>query len=183
MNADYRIDQTESYSYQTRLALAFGSRRGTRLTTTANYSLTDFKKQTAFRPNVSTSATGARVSRALSRNAALSAGYEYIIGEFGRSGLTKEHRATIGVEYSPALSVSRRAKFRLDVSPSIFDSPESTLTPVTTGPIATTLEDSVASAAELRVYPLHGEVSVDYPFRAEVASFASYRRGVDYVPA
>jgi hypothetical protein len=165
VNPDYRIDETESYSYRTRLALAFGSRRGTRLTTTANYSLTDFKKQTAFRPNVSTSATGARVSRALSRNAALSAGYEYVVGEFGRGGRTKEHRATMGVEYSTALSVSRRATFRLDVTPSIFEIPESTLT-----------------AVERREYPLQAEVSVHYPFRLKWGAFASYRRSVDYMP-
>ena len=50
------------------------------------------------------------------------------MGEFGLGGLTKEHRATMGVEYSPPLSVTRRAIFRLDVSPSMFEVPESALT-------------------------------------------------------
>ena len=45
VNPEYRIGQTESYSYNTRMTLGFGSPRGTRLTTTAEYGLTDFKKQ------------------------------------------------------------------------------------------------------------------------------------------
>ena len=76
-NPEYRIGQNESYSYNTRMTLGFGSPRETRLTTTAEYSLTDFKKQLAAPPNLATSTVGARLSRALSRTSAVSAGYEY----------------------------------------------------------------------------------------------------------
>ena len=135
-------------------SLAFGSPRGTHLTTTAEYRLTDFSEAARWHGQTSRHyATGARFSRALSRRAALSAGYEYRMGEFESGGLTKEHRATMGVEYSPPLSVTRRMTFRLDVSPSLVEIPESPLTAVATGTV------------ERRLYPLQGEASVDYPFR------------------
>ena len=50
-NPDYRIDATDSYSYDTQMALAFGSARRTRVTTTAEYSRTDFQHQIVARPN------------------------------------------------------------------------------------------------------------------------------------
>jgi len=167
-NPEYRIDQTESYSYQSRMALAFGSLRGTRLTTTAEYGVTEFKKQSAVRPNLSTYSAGARVSRAFSRSAALSLGYDYDTGQFGAGTLTKAHRVTMGVEYSPALSVTRRVTFRLDVSPSVVETSESAVT-------------ASAPRAERRLYPLQGEASVDFPFRLKWRASASYRRSVDHV--
>lgn len=168
-NPEYRIDETESYSYRSRMSVVFGSPRGTRLTTTAEYGVTDFKKQAAVRPNLSTYAAGARVSRALSRSAALSLGYDYDLSEFGAGSLTKEHRVTMGVEYAPSLSVTRRVTFRLNVSPSIIETPESTLAAI------------APRAAERRLYPLQGEASVDYPFRLKWRASASYRRSVDHV--
>ena len=51
-NPDYRIDATDSYSYETKVALAFGSARRTRVTTTAEYSHTDFQHQAVARPNL-----------------------------------------------------------------------------------------------------------------------------------
>jgi hypothetical protein len=163
-NPDYRSDQNESYSYNTRTALAFGSPRETRLTMTANYGVTDFKDRTIANRDLVRSAAGARLSHALSRSAAFSFGYEYSVGEFGSSGTTKAHRGTIGVEYTPSLSVSRRATFRLDVSPTIVEIPASPL-----------------SAVEPRVYPLQGEASLEYPFRLKWRATASYRRSVNYV--
>jgi hypothetical protein len=161
VNPEYRINETESYSHHTRMSLTFGSPRGTRLEATALYSLSDFKKQTAARPNLATYTTGAKVSRALSRRAAVSGGYEYSTGEFGFGALTKAHRVTLGVEYTPALSVTRRATFRLDVSPSAVEIP---------------------GVAERWQYPLQGAASVEYPFRLKWQASASYRRAVDFVP-
>ena len=73
VNPDYRIDETDSYSYNTATALTFGSRLGTRLTTTAEYRRTDFRMIPPDAPNLETYASGATVSRALSRKVALSA--------------------------------------------------------------------------------------------------------------
>lgn len=160
VNPEYRIDATESYSYDTRMALAFGSPRGTRLTTTAEYELTDFKKQIFARPDLATYTTGAKISRAMSRSARVSGGYEYSNSEFGFGRLTKVHRVTMGVEYTPALSVTRRATFHLEVSPSMVEIP---------------------GAAEPQLYPLQGEASVGYPFRLKWHASASYRRSIEHL--
>ena len=119
------------------------------MTTTAEYSLTDFKHQTLARPNLATYAAGARLSRAVSRSTWLSVEYEYRAGEFGFGGLTKEHRVTMGVEYSPPLSVTRRATFRLK-----FAEP---------GRDPRSIPAALARAGRRRLYPLQGEASVDYP--------------------
>ncbi len=170
VNPEFQIDQTESYSYQTRMTLAFGSVRGTRLTTTARYGRSDFKNQIAERRDLVTYVAGARVSRAMSRTAALSVGYEFSAGEFGVFGLSKVHRGTMGVAYTPALSVTRRATFHLDVSSSMFESPTSAFNGI------------IANDVAQRLYPLQGEARVDYPFRLKWHAVASYRRSVDFVP-
>src|SRR5439155_377897 len=46
---DYRIDTTGSYSYGTKMALAFGSARRPLVTSTAEYSQTQFHRQTEAR--------------------------------------------------------------------------------------------------------------------------------------
>lgn len=169
-NPEFQIDQTESYSHQSRMRLSFGSALGTRLTTTATVGRTDFRNPIAERWNLETYSSDTRVSRAISRTSTFSVGYEYSAGRFGDLGLSKEHRATMGVTYSPVLSVSRRATLRLDVSSSLFDIPPSALNGL------------IASAVARRVYPLQGEAGVDYPFRLKWRAAASYRRAVEYVP-
>lgn len=159
VHPEFQIDQTEAYSYHSRMTLAFGSLRGTRLSATADYGRNDFKGYVATQRRLETVAARAKLSRAMSRRAAISAEYEYSTGKFGLLTSTNAHRGTFGVEYTPALSVTRRATFRLAVSSTRFDIPES-----------------------VRLYPLQGEASIDYPFRLKWRAVASYRRAVDYVP-
>jgi len=168
VNPEYRITDTDSYSYNTRMALAFGPLLGTRVTATTEYGFTDFKNDGAVGQNLERRSAGLTMSRAISRRAAFSVGYGFSTGEFSSVGTTKTHRMTIGVQYSPPLSVTRRVTFRLAMSPSMFEIPVSTLTAITPEP-------------PKRVYPWHGEASVDYPFRLKWRASASYRRSVDYV--
>jgi len=172
-NPDYRIDQIASYSYGTNMALAFGSPHGTRVTTTAEYRHANYQRETTARPDLTTYAAGAKLSRALARNAGLSVEYQYRTGEFGFGGPTKEHRLTIGAEYSPALSARRRATFRFDVTPATFELPESALNAFVT--------DAIPGAVEGRLYRLQGEASVDYPFRPNWRATGNFRRGVEYL--
>jgi hypothetical protein len=170
---NYRIDKTESYAYGSKMALAFGSARKTRVTATAEYSHDDFQRQAAARPNVTIYATAAKISRALSRNGGLSVEYQYRTGEFGFGGLTKEHRVAMGVEYSRALTVRRRAKFRFNLTPATLEIPKSALNAAAAG--------AVPSAVEGRLYLLEGDASVDYEFRRNWRATANYRRGVEYL--
>src|SRR5206468_10649286 len=179
-NPDYRIDQIASYSYGTNMALAFGSPHGTRVTTTAEYRHTNYQREATARPDLTTYAAGTKLSRAVARNAGLSIEYQYRTGEFGFGGLTKEHRVTMGVEYSRALFVRRRATsvkratFRFNVSPATLELPESELNAVATATVPSVVEGSVPSALEEgpapsvvkgRLYRLEGDASVDYEFR------------------
>ena len=86
VNPEYGIDQNESYWSNTEMVLEFGSLRGTHFTTTAQYRLTDFSKQQVARPNLANYATGAKLSRALSRRTSLSAGYETAWVSLNRAG-------------------------------------------------------------------------------------------------
>ena len=180
VNPEFQIDQTESYSYRSRMTLAFGSVRGTRLTARADYSRNDFKNPIAAFRRLVTYTTGVKLSRAMSRRAAITAEYEYSTGRLGFLESTKAHRGTMGVEYTPPLSVTRRATFRLAVASSMFDIPESLRRGTVPTSSATGLE-AQAPTVQPRIYPLQGEASVDYPFRLKWRAGASYRRAVDFV--
>jgi hypothetical protein len=194
---DYRIAQTDSYSYGTRMAVAFGSARRTRVTTTAEYNHTDLQRETAARPDLTTAArldltilsTGAKVSRGVGRHSGLSVEYEHRTGQFGLVEPTNEHRMTMGVEYSRALTVSRRAIFRVNVSPSILEVPAAALPAVAISAVPIALEGQMPStgdgaipnAMDRRLYRLQGDAGVEYPFRLNWRAAATYRRGVEYL--
>ena len=164
-NPQYQIDQTESMIYTTKTALTFGSARGTRLTTTAEYGYINYKNRTIGLPDRATYTVVTRLSKAVSRKLVVSAGYDYEAGEVGVDALAVTHRVTMGVEYSPPLSLTRRLTFRLELSPSVFQVPESAL----------------PSVADGKVYPMQGEASVEYPFHLKWRVHAGFRRSVDYV--
>ena len=48
---------------------------------------------------------------------------EYRAGEFGFDGRSREHRISLGADYSRALSTSRRATFRGNLTPSTLELP------------------------------------------------------------
>ena len=74
-----------------------------------------------------------------------------------------------GVEYSAALSRTRRATFRLDVRPTQLDVPASSVNVLTGDPV------------DQHLYRLSGEASVSYPFRLNWQTAARYRRSVEYL--
>jgi predicted porin len=180
-NPDFRIEATDSYSYDSRAALAFGSARRTRVTTTAEYSRTDFQHQIVARPNLRTFATGAKVSRGMSRNGGVSVEYQYRTGEFGFGGLTKEHRLTLGAEYSRALTVSRRATFQLNVSPATLELPESALDRIAPASDTNAAAEQVAAVVDRQLYRLQADAAVEYPFRRNWLLTGNYRRGLEYL--
>jgi hypothetical protein len=174
-NPAYQIDATRSYSYRTNMAFAAGSVRSIRLTATAEYSRTDFQEQTIGRPDLTTYTIGAKATRAVSRNGRLSAGYEYRAGDFEFRVPTHEHRFPLGLEYSRALSVKRRATFRFNVTPATLEVPGSALQDVV-------VSGQPLSAGAERLYRLEGDANVDYEFRPNWRASGDYRRGVDYLP-
>ena len=175
---DYQIEETESYFYGTRMSLAMGSTR-TQITTTAEYDHTNFQRDILLRPDLTTYAGGAKVSRRLSRDSRALIEYQYRAGQYWLDELTREHQATVGIEYSRPLSATRRATFRFTVSPGTLQLPE----PVVQSIIAesTASEPGEATPLDRTVFRVGGEGSVDYQFRRGWVAEANYRRGVEYL--
>jgi hypothetical protein len=166
---DYRINALESISYQTNLSVAYGSARKTRVTANADYRVSDFPGSAM--GGLETHGAGMRFSRALSRSATLSTGYDYTGSLYSATGDMEEHRALIGIEYSLAVSATRRIALRLELAPTIFN--------VDNLPQP---DDVVPSESTSRFHFVQGEASVDYPFHPRWRASVSYRRGLNYVP-
>jgi hypothetical protein len=162
---DYRADLTESLSYRTNVSLGFGSTRGTRISVSGEYSATDYEEGSIY-DDLNGHTARAGVSQGIGRGLRVSADYEYRVGDFSLGTRTVEHSLPFGVEYSPALSVSRRATFGLKIVPSTMLIPESTsvITPVTG-----------------RVTRVQGEASASYPFLRSWTASARFRRNFEYV--
>jgi len=174
VNPDYRITPNNSYSYMTKAAVAFGSPRSFRVTTTADYNRSDFQSETASGSNLKVYGVGVQGSRSMARNGGLSVEYQYRAGEFGFGGKSTEHRITFGVDYSRALSTKRRATFHLKLTPSTLEFSQSVL-----GAFVT---DAVPSAADRREYLLQAEAGIDYQFRRNWHATGNLSRGVEYLP-
>jgi hypothetical protein len=168
LNPDYRIDDANSWSSVTRASLQFGPRIGTSFTSFAEYEVTKYQEDTAGLGR-ETQAVGADVSRSLSRRASFVAGYRYRTGEVGRSGPAHEHEVPIGVEYSPALSATRRLHIGVSAGPAWLKVTPSPLDLATYGEVPDYL------------YRIHASANVSYPFRRNWNAAFAYDRGVQYV--
>src|SRR5262249_47928757 len=100
---DYRINEAGSYSYGTRVGVTYGSQRGTRLTTTADYNRNDFQRQATPHSRSTFYGVEATVSRGMSHNTSLSGGYRYSTGDFTSGESTQTHSGTITFEYAKPL--------------------------------------------------------------------------------
>lgn len=169
VSPDYQIEEAESYTYMTKAALSLGSTRGTQLTATGGFNRTDFSEQASSRFDLEVYDAGLKVSRRLSTRASANLGYEFRSGEFGFGGPTTEHIATIGVELSRALSRSRRAAVRLDISPSRIELPEAALS------------DTLGEPGRQRLNRLSAQAQINVPFRPNWQTAAGYRRSLEYL--
>lgn len=167
-NPEYQVVDTESYSYRTTASLSFGSLRTTQLTTSGSFRRTDFQQQALSRADVEIIELNTKASRRVRPGTSVSAGYEYRTGEFGFGGVTTEHGLALAFEYSPALSRTRRATFRLGVTPTQLYLPGGAV-------------EVIAGNVAARVLRLSGNASVSYPFKPNWRAEARYRRSVEYL--
>jgi hypothetical protein len=161
--ADYRVDQATSLSRATTIGLIIGSARATRVEFEAVREKTDF--ESAAQSDLDLVTGHAKWSRGFGRTGVVSAAFEYRQGEFGYGVKTKEGRLRVGAEYSPALSLSRRAQFRFNIAASTVDIPESASHTPVTG----------------TVHKIEGDASVTYPFLLNWSIGGSYRRAVEQI--
>jgi hypothetical protein len=162
---DYRTDEIQSYSYDTRATLTAGSPRSNRVSVTAEHNHTDFRARIV-RPDVDISAASAKWSRGIGRTGAFSSEYEYRQGKFGYRGPATDQRIKFGADYAPALSVTRRAHFGFGLGVSRMDY---------SVPVAPDVSPQSRYRAE-------ADLSASYLFFRTWSFGGSYRRGVQYVP-
>jgi hypothetical protein len=176
---NYRVDQRGSYSSATTTELTFGSVRRTRVAIFGEHRRTAFQRSTASRPDLRIYATGAKASRAVSRNGRVLLEYQYRTGEYGFIGQTDEHRVTMGAEYSRPLSGRRRATFRFNSSPAMLVLPESAVARAAL-PIRAE-EESGPATVDPRLHRMQGEASLDYQFQQQWRTVWTYRRSMEYL--
>jgi hypothetical protein len=165
MAPDYAVDGFESYAYGTTLTVSRGSNRGSRVTATGDVNRTDWR-QNVGRPDLAIYGVGAEFAHGVARTGEVSGGYRYRTSQFGRSGsLTTEHGLHLGLSFTPAISVTRRAMFRFNVASSTLDIPQSADLAVPAG----------------RRYRLLGDLEGSYVFRRTWQARAKYSRGLQYV--
>jgi hypothetical protein len=161
---DYRADDTRSYGLNSRAKLAAGSPRQNRVELRAERSTTDFTG-VRLRPDLNILAAAGKWAHGIGRTASVSTEYEYREGEFGFGGRATEQRLRIGGEWTPALSRTRRAVFRLSLAPSVLEIPESATNTLVIGTL----------------FKLEGDASVEYPFLRTWSAGGTYQRGVEYI--
>jgi hypothetical protein len=161
---DYRVEETQSYSFDTRVKLSAGSPRQNRVELRAERNFTNFTER-AQRPDLDVVGGAAKWAHGVGRTGSLFAEYEFRRGEFGFGARTNDQRMRIGGEWSPALSRTRRASFHFAVAPSMIEIPASATNVIATGAL----------------FRVEGDVSVTYPFFRSWSAAGVYRRGVEYV--
>ena len=161
---DYQVLQTDSYDYRSNLTFTAGSTRGTSVTASGSFDRTDFQEDRARQPKLNAYSGRAAISHRVTRNVGLSVDYSYRTGDFA-DGTSNEHRLAFGAEYSRPLSTSRRATFRLNVTPSTLH----------------ISDDALSSGVAGRIFRLQGDASVSYPFRRTWQVSANVGRRSEYL--
>ena len=128
---------------------------------------TDIPTEILTRPDLTVFSLGARFSRNVTRDTALSAGYRYNTGEFGyRLGQTTgEHAVDFGFDTTRRVSATRRIDLSASVGGSVVEIPEG----------------AVEFGAVPRQYRLNAEASASYPLSRTARLRGVYTRGLQYV--
>jgi hypothetical protein len=167
---DYAVNDSSSYVYGTTASISHGlTRRGT-ISGTVDYQRTDFLREQQSRRDLTSYGARIQYGQSMSRNGSLRMGYQYRTGDFGygiaESGTATEHSLDVGVEYVRPLSATRRMTFSLGLGPSVTDTP--------------TLR-RLGLGNDRRV-GVRGDVAFMYQFNRTWETWASYERGLQYIP-
>lgn len=167
VGADYLVNDTESYDYETTAAVTHGFTRRGSVTVSARHRHTDFVKNSPTRGDVSFEEFRGAYLHTVSRNGAVNLDYHFVMGDLGFGGgePTREHGVTIGYDYTKKLSRSRRAIFRVNMGSSVIDIPLSI----------------PFGVPQSRRTGFTGDLALDYQFGRSWQARASYRRGVEYL--
>jgi hypothetical protein len=169
---NYAVDDFASTSYTTSAAVSRGLTRRGSIMAGADYTVTDFRGNSAARPDGSTRGLSTAFSHLVGRHSALSADYRYRTGNFGFGADTSstEHAVNLGATHTRVLSATRRAEFSFGVGVSTSNVPAqlAQVTPALPGDTS-------------RLYRVVGDGSLAYQFSRTGQFRTSYRRGVEYI--
>jgi hypothetical protein len=156
-----------SYSYTTTATLRHDFSPRSNLTGIGEYQYTDRLNESDRWRDVASYALRGEYSQNVSPSTAFTSRVRYRSGEFGygNDGTTTELGVDFGVNYSRALSGTRRATLRFNFGASGADYPEAVTGQVGFG----------------RQYLAVGDVGVGYQFGRSWMARANYRRGLEYV--
>ena len=164
--ADYRLDRQTSYSYGSLVNLSHDAVKGGRLSLSGSFDRVDFRDQAVTpHPDLAIFGFDGRYSHPVSRRTELTLGYERRSGEFGYGGYTTENGGVVGVKYEQPLSATRRAEFRLDVTPAVIDVPDSAQYVAVSG----------------RLFRLSVDANAAYPFGRTWHATGRFVRRLEYV--
>lgn len=162
---NYEVGGTQSYQYNTRVALTHNLTRRQSLLAEGEFAYSDFAHDTTDRPDLKTQAIRGSYSRNLARNTKLTTAYRYRATAFGVPDEMIEHGADVGVEYERRLSSARRATLGFKAGPSTLDIPDSVGGGVVPG----------------RHYHLFGEATFGFAFATRWRMAANVGRTLQYV--
>ena len=165
---DYSTYNTESYTYGTTASVGHGLTRRGQLSGGLEFSHTNYSREVALQRDQTSYGLHAQFSQNMTRNTAATFGYHYrstdpYVGQ-GRRAI--EHGLDIRVDFSRALSPTRRATFGFTLSPAAVDLPS-----------------AIESVEELkREFRLLGDAHFAYQVSRMWRAQASYSRTFESVP-
>lgn len=178
-NPDYRILQANSSTYAGRASFNVGAVTTPHVSASVGFARTEFAQDVVTQPNLSTTEARVQFTDPVSSSTGWSIEYAHSTATYGIDGVTDEDRISASVEYSYAVSRSRRLRFRLNVGPGILHMPASSVFAS-----LSSLElppDQSATGQNIRISQLETDASVEGDFGRRVHGSINYRRGVEYV--
>jgi hypothetical protein len=159
---DYRVDESTSLTYVTRVAVSMPSVLGA-LSVSGERLGSEFSGATDTRPATKVDIGRVGLSWRFGRRHTLSTDYQYRQGHFGGSGQAVDQRMSVIAGYIRPLSSTRSASFRISVAPSLFRPPPTLL------------------SGDRTRHRIEGQSWVSVDLSRSWAVSASFRRGMDYI--
>jgi hypothetical protein len=165
---DYTVGDSSSINYRTSSGLSREVGREGRISGTASFTYTDYRRETALRHDVEALSLSSQFRQAVSRNAGVNLRYAYRTGDYGSAGAgtTTEHSADVGLDFSRRLSTNRSLGVAFTIGGSAMDIPA-----VATAPVSGSK------------YEVQADATLQFQFARDWGTSASYRRGLEYMPA
>lgn len=162
---DTHVTSERSYVYATTAGFSHSLGGRTTLSLNSGYRYSDFVGDVPGFTDLRSYEVGGRLNHSLDRRVGLRLGYTYRKAQYSSLQNPVENALDIGIDYSRALSQTRRMVFGFTLGPTMIDGP---------------IEGNLSAAAN-RQYRIVGEAFVSRDIGRSWNGRASYRRGVGFV--